>query len=264
MRLFRALLWLALLLAPLTAVFTHGRWWQLPDHHNPWAALHIDAPHSWLTRHKLARLDARPQACLDVLAGARWQWEAVPDRDTSPGCALRNVVRLSAAQVQIGPPVLLSCRAAVSLALWEQHVLMPKATRLLGSTAQKIDHFGSYACRNVYGREEGRRSQHATADALDLAGVVLSDGRRITVARHWQPADAPTVGPAVPVISAVSKVAAVPASAAAAAAPTPEAQFLNALHAGACRYFDGVLGPAYNQAHADHLHMERGNWRTCR
>ena len=32
-----------------------------------------------------------------------------------------------------------------------------------------------------------------------------------------------------------------------------EALFLRDAHAGACRFFDGVLGPGYNALHADHF-----------
>lgn len=257
----RVLFCLALLML-LAAVLAHGRWWQLPDHHNPWAPLHIDTPPNWLTRHKLARLDDRPQTCLDVLAGARWTWQPLPDRQTQPGCGFSNAVRISALQVQIGPPVSLSCPAAVSLALWEQHVLLPAAANWLGSTVQRLEHYGSYACRNVAGRDDGRRSRHATADALDLAGVVLRDGRRISVARDWHRA-APTGPPAATSPADVTGPAA-RAQGPALPALAPEALFLRALHKGACRHFDGVLGPDYNAAHADHLHLERGGWRSCR
>ena len=43
-----------------------------------------------------------------------------------------------------------------------------------------------------------------------------------------------------------------------------EARFLRAVHEGACDYFDVVLGPDYNRAHADHFHFDRGAYRACR
>jgi hypothetical protein len=76
-------------------------------------------------------------------------------------------------------------------------------------------------------------SRHATADALDVAGFVLSNGRRIAVKRDWRSEDA-------------------------------DGLFLRDVHAGACRLFDGVLGPDYNEAHRDHFHLERGGYRVCR
>jgi hypothetical protein len=157
----------------------------------------------------------------------------LPDRRTGEGCGFDNAVLVRRTTVQVNSPFTLSCRAAASLSLWERHVLQPQAHALLGSGVRQIQHFGSYACRNVYGRDEGRRSRHATADALDVAGFVLEDGRRITVVRDWEGSG-------------------------------PPSQFLGAVHAGACGLFDGVLGPAYNAAHADHFHFDRGTFRTCR
>jgi len=33
---------------------------------------------------------------------------------------------------------------------------------------------------------------------------------------------------------------------------------------GACRFFDVVLGPDYNDAHRDHFHLDMGAYRACR
>lgn len=49
----------------------------------------------------------------------------------------------------------------------------------------RIEHLGSYACRNIYHRPDARRSEHASAEALDVSGFQLSDGRKITVLRGW-------------------------------------------------------------------------------
>lgn len=236
----RPLLFLMLLLGVLAGAYvTHGTHWQLPPHLNPWAPLALDEPPNWLTRHKLRRLDDDPQACLGTLEQAVLRAESLPDREAAPGCRLHNVVLIRETRARLSAPFTLSCRAAVSMALWEQHVLVPEATRLLGSPVRQIDHFGSFACRNVYSREGGRRSQHASADALDIAGFRLQDGRRITVAAHWRAEGAE-------------------------GGDTPEAAFLRAVHKGACTFFDGVFGPGYNQAHADHLHLDRGPFTVCR
>ena len=56
--------------------------------------------------------------------------------------------------------------------------MAPAAERHFGLPVQRIEHFGSYACRNVYGRPDATRSRHATAEAFDVAGFVLADGRR--------------------------------------------------------------------------------------
>jgi hypothetical protein len=44
----------------------------------------------------------------------------------------------------------------------------------------------------------------------------------------------------------------------------PTGRFLNDVRDGACRVFDGVLSPEYNEAHRDHFHLDRGGPRLCR
>ena len=99
----------------------------------------------------------------------------------------------------------------------------------------QIEHLGSYSCRRLYGRGEGPWSQHATGNAIDIAGFVLADGRRISVLHDWSGSDG-------------------------------EAQFLHRARDGACGAFATVLSPDYNAAHRDHLHLDMGgNWSgLCR
>ena len=210
----------------------------LPPEHDPRAPLDVGAAPNWLTGYKLQRANSTPGLCLDALATSGMHYERVPDRVTAPGCGFDNAIRLRAGDtIALASPVMLSCRAALSFAMWERHALQPAAMARLGKPVVAVDHLGSYACRDVNTGEgpTGRRSRHATADAIDIAGFTTADRRRITVRRDWAPASA-----------------------------DPEALFLREVHDGACRYFDGVLGPDYNAVHADHFHLETGGWRTCR
>ena len=43
-----------------------------------------------------------------------------------------------------------------------------------------------------------------------------------------------------------------------------DARFLREVHAGACRFFDAMLGPDYNVAHFNHFHPDRGSYHICR
>lgn len=231
----RATLVLLLLLTILfgIAVSIYSGRIALPDHWNPWAPLRIEQPPGWLTRFKLERLSNDPSLCALVLAQTNMRYQSVSDRVTGPGCGFDNAVRIARTSVDVGTPFVLSCRTAVALALWERHVLQPAASAHFTEPVVRIDHFGSYVCRNVYGRSDGKRSRHATADALDVAGFVLRSGRRVGVLRDWDGDDR-------------------------------NAQFLREVHRGACRLFDGVLGPAYNDAHRDHFHLDRGGPQVCR
>jgi len=226
-----------LLLAGLVWAWQAGHL-ALPPEHDPWAPLDVAAEPNWLTGTKLRRAKGDATACLAALARTGVRFEPVPDRVTAPGCGFENAVRVRAGDsLSIGAPVVLSCRAALSFAMWERHALQALARRHLGSPVTAIDHLGSYACRDVNTGDgpSGRRSKHATADAFDIASFTTADRRHIVVRRDWPRTS------------------------------TPEAQFLRGAHDGACRYFDGVLGPDYNTVHADHFHLETGGgWGLCR
>jgi len=239
-------LWFAL---ALCAALAAGVWAvasgrvEIPERFNPWAPLDVAAEPDWLTGYKLARARRDPARCLAALANTGMQYDPLPDRVTGPGCGFENAVRLRGAGVRLGTAPSLSCPMALSFFMWERHALQPAARRHFGQPVVAIDHLGSYACRNI-NRGEGAvpgasRSRHATADALDVAGLTLANGRRISVQRDWEPAGSN-------------------------AAADPDALLLRDAHQGGCRFFDGVLGPAYNAAHRDHLHFETGGFSMCR
>jgi hypothetical protein len=223
-----------ILLFAVTAVLSVRRHWiRIPAQYDPWATLEIDARPNFLTRYKLSRLSRDPALCAAVLARASFRFQTLPDQETGPSCGFQNAVQIEHLAAAATVPFALTCRAAVSLALWERHVVTPTAEAHFGQGIKTIEHFGSYSCRNVYGRPSGTRSRHATAEALDVAGFILKDGQRIRVLLDWQES-------------------------------TREAQFLHEVRTGACAFFDGVLSPDYNAAHRDHLHLDRGPYRMCR
>ena len=205
----------------------------VPNEWNPWAPLEVEAPLDWTTRFKLARVTRDPALCLATLAETGMRYESVADRTIADGCGFENAVRVRATSVAVGEPFTLSCRSALALALWERHVVQPVARAYFDAPVTRLEHFGSYACRNVYGRKDAPLSRHATADALDIAGFTIAGGKRVSVARDWSRGGV-------------------------------EALFLRDVHRGACRVFDSVLGPEYNSAHRDHFHLDRGGYRVCR
>ena len=211
----------------------HAGWLQIPDRWNPLAPLAIADEPNVLTRYKLSRLSGDDALCKSVLAGAEMRYQSVQDRDTDSGCGFHNAVRITATTARVNEPFTLTCASAVALALWEEHVLQPQAKAYFAHRVSRVRNFGSYSCRNIYGAEHGRRSEHATADAVDIGAFTLDDGRVIAIAKAW-----PRNG--------------------------IEARFLRDVHDGACRFFNAVLGPNYNHAHYDHFHLDRGRFRVCR
>jgi hypothetical protein len=157
----------------------------------------------------------------------------VPDQASRVGCPIVVAVRLPSGVRAAPSTPAVTCRVGAAWVLFERTVLQAAARRHLGIEVASVRHLGTYACRNVNHAASGRRSQHATANAIDIAGFILRDGREITLLRHWANAG-------------------------------PEGAFLRAVRDGACRSFNVVLGPDYNAAHADHFHLDMGPWRTCR
>src|SRR4051812_37164954 len=104
-------------LAVLVAAFVE-QWLSLPDRWNPWAPLWPQESPNALTSYKLARLSRDPQACTTALGATALSFTAVPDRPLANGCGWSNAVRVTALPERLGQPLVLSCPAAVSLAIW--------------------------------------------------------------------------------------------------------------------------------------------------
>lgn len=208
----------------------------------PWTRLDLTQPVGLFTGRKLAALADEPAQCRSLLAGAGVRFTPLPGRSDGPDCGYRTAVRPLAGQaLSIGyrPADLgVSCPVAAGLALWEWHVVQPAALRHFRVQVASIDHFGSYSCRRMYRRSEGRWSEHAGANAVDIAGFRLTDGRRVTIAADWRGSG-------------------------------PKAAFLDEVRDGACRLFATTLSPDYNAAHRDHLHFDQAargaiGGRLCR
>jgi hypothetical protein len=208
-------------------------WLPVPPAWNPWAPLDVNAPPNLLTRYKLMALRNDPQLCEQALATSGLRVAHQADSNPAASCPLTNVLRVQSGEVALSSSFLASCSLAVAFALFERHALQPAAQAAYGQKVARVDHLGSFACRNMYGRENGARSQHATANALDIAGFRLADGRTISVLRDWPKDNA-------------------------------DAGFLRQVRDGACDMFSVVLSPDYNAAHRNHFHLDVGPWWVCR
>lgn len=215
------------------ALFGWRQGWRLPAEWNPWAPLDVRQPPNLLTSWKLGRLRDDPQLCAAALATSDLRYSPQADTPANARCPLTHVVRVQGASVRLSSSFLATCPVAVAFALFERHALQPAAQQVFGQPVVQVDHLGSYACRNVYNRTDGRLSQHATANALDIAGFRLKDGQRIELQRDWSGDGA-------------------------------KARFLRQVRDGACETFNTVLGPDYNAAHHNHFHLDMGRWQVCR
>ena len=232
MRFFK-ILGVLLLLGGAVAVGVWRGWVPLPAEWNPWAPLDVRASATLLTRYKLGRLQEDPALCDEVLKTSGLRVSHQADTPADAACPLRNTLRVQGAEVALSSSFLASCPLAVAFALFERHSLQPAAQAVFGQAVTRVDHLGSFACRNIYGRAEGRLSQHASANALDIAGFRLADGRSISVLKDWPGEGA-------------------------------SARFLRQVRDGACDDFNVVLSPDYNAAHRNHFHLDMGRWWVCR
>ncbi len=186
----------------------------------------------------MLRESAELTRCVAELTAARVDFSPRPDRIDSESCHQIQAGLLGAdmgtvARMSPGQPEM-TCRLALAVSIWRRQSLEPAAREILGSDVVQIDHFGTYACRNVNnGVGSTRISAHSQAAALDVAGLRLRDGRRITLSDDWQGDGA-------------------------------EARFLRRIRDDACRIFGTVLSPDYNTVHQDHLHLEATDTRFCR
>ena len=228
-------------LAGLGALLLYGYGRSHPED-VPWTQLDLAQPVGAFTGRKLADLADEGEKCQRLLRRAGVRFSALPPRSPQGQCGYTDAVRFApggALGIGYRPADLgTNCAVAAALALWEWHVVQPAAHRHFGSEVAAIEHFGSYSCRRLYGRDDGAWSEHARANAVDIAGFTLADGRRISVLRDWSDDGA-------------------------------RGRFLREVRDGGCDLFATVLSPDYNRAHRDHFHFdqaERGRlgWRGCR
>lgn len=230
MTVFRAFLLLCVVLAGLLLAIWRG-WLEVPARWNPWAVLDIRETPNLLTRFKLWRLQDDPALCQLALSSSSLRFTPQADSRPEVACPLTNTLRVHRSGVAFSSSFIASCPLAAAFALFEQHDLQPAAQAVFGQRVARVEHVGSFACRTIAGTQ--RRSQHASANALDIVGFRLADGRRISVLQDW-----PKQG--------------------------KNAEFLRQVQQAACRRFNTTLGPEYNAAHRDHFHVDMGLWRMCR
>lgn len=173
--------------------------------------------------------------CLADLGKMQSRYTLLPNQDFGGGCSQRSNIQLLAASVPVSNVKAVKCGVARNLALWVQTSVQPAAREMFGSPVVRIESMGGYACRNVIGNaaSAGNRSEHATGNAIDIAGFVLANGRRITLEAGWRGKE-------------------------------DEREFLRSVRSSACKRFQTVLSPDYNAAHHNHLHFDMGRGPYCR
>ena len=200
--------------------------------YNPWGPLDLTARPNLVTGYKIYRIKHKPELCLEALRRTDIQFRPLEDR---PGgeCPLMNIVQVSAAGVDFSSSFAAACPLAAGWEIFRHNTLQQAAKTHFDQPVVRVEHIGTYACRNVYNR--GRLSEHARANAIDITAFVLADGTRVSVAKDWKNGK-----------------------------QSQKAAFLRDIHRGACQAFNVALGPDYNAGHASHFHFDMGGFWTCR
>jgi hypothetical protein len=144
---------------------------------------------------------------------------------------LDSIILPDQARVVVTPPATLRCTMADAVASWVREDVAPAALKL-GAPLRGLDNFDSYDCRGRNRVRGATLSEHGRANALDIRGFGLADGREIeltdvNVAKDWR----------------------------------------EALRGSACARFSTVLGPGSDGNHEQHIHVDlaerRGDYKMC-
>ena len=182
------------------------------------------------------RAEAEAQCLSQRLVQPSSYVEPVSEINGDSSCGMNSPFKIIAAsdgQVSMKPQATLGCPMTVAFNRWLNEIAQPAAQAWFGESIVEVRQLSSYSCRRIGG--SGSMSEHGFGNALDVAGFTFTSGRVVTVKHGWSGAP-------------------------------EERGFLRQVHAGGCEVFTTVLGPGYNEAHADHFHFDlaRRNSAVCR
>jgi hypothetical protein len=224
---------LLFLLVALNWAAIHFGLVKVPPNTIPWDRPVLDARPGLFAHWQMQRLKTDRAMCRAALNHARGlAYTPLADMSAGSDCGFSDVVRATKTPIAFNIAPVTTCSLSAAL-YWWQHDVQQLSRKILKTKIRRIDQLGTYACRNINGAASGNRSEHATANAIDIEGFETEDGRRITVKDDWLK-------------------------------PTPEGRFLRAAHDSACTVFGEVLGPDYNNFHANHFHLDEAAWTMCR
>jgi len=226
---------IAVIIALLGTAWTLNR--IVPNEHLPWRPLDPERPIGMATRGQILRLSVSHSDVCMSLARDIETFESIPSepKEAKAPCGW-DVARLVYGKgdaVLVPGEANMQCPLSVATYLWLREV-DALAQKRFDQPLAKIHHMGSYSCRKQRGNGSGRWSEHAFANAWDIAGFELADGRLITVLSGWNSDD------------------------------KKERKFLREARQQACRVFNTTLSPDYNAAHRDHFHVDMGPYAICR
>ncbi len=208
----------------------------LPHQHLPWRPLDMQAPTGFATDLQLLRLSLSPSSTCTQLIEAvdDYQTREAKAHRVKPPCGWDIAREVDLSEIAALKPrdVTMQCPLAAGNYIWMREI-DKAALKHLGSGLKTIQHAGSYSCRRQVGNGSGQWSEHAYANAFDVMGFELEDGRIISVLKDWN-------------------------------GEKDRKRFLRDVRKQACKIFRVTLSPDFNAAHADHFHVDMGPTTSCR
>lgn len=144
-----------------------------------------------------------------------------PIKGKVKGCGLADGVRVtSVSGVALSTPATIDCATAKALNTWVQQVVQPA----FRDQVVELKVAAHYICRSRNNVKGAKVSEHGRGKAVDIAALVLANGKVLSVAQNYKA--------------------------------------LRGVHRGACGIFGTTLGPGSDGYHEDHLHLDTAPYRT--
>lgn len=185
-------------------------------------------------------VNAAQADCTRLLAGRDVVFKPLPPIGSAASCGAPAPVEVSAiAGVALSPAATLTCPMVAALHNWLTTTVQPLAQSMLATRVTGITNASAYVCRSRNHIAGAKISEHARANALDIASFSYARADLPPGWTQWLGADGK---------------------------PRP-GSFIERVRLGACRDFTTVLGPGADVYHGDHFHLDvlvRNNgYRIC-
>lgn len=146
-----------------------------------------------------------------------------PIKGKVQGCGLAEPVRVtSISGIRLNQPATINCETANAFKTWIEQGLRPALGR---REVVEIRVAASYICRTRNNKKGAKISEHGRGKAVDVAGLVFSDGTQWSVKSDY-------------------------------------GKELRRAHKAACGIFGTTLGPGSDGYHEDHLHFDTASNRN--
>jgi hypothetical protein len=153
------------------------------------------------------------------------------------GCGATDVVRLEGilladnTRIPVSPPATMRCTMAEAIVNWVRDDLAPAFAKV-GPPIRALDNYAGYDCRGRNNIVGARTSEHGYANALDVRGARLTDGKFVQFTDR-----------------------------------TVSRELRETLRKDACARFMTVLGPGSDGYHEEHIHFDLAerarNFKIC-